>query len=486
MRDLIGALALVGALSTPAVSDVRARAVANNALGAALDAVVSSPTLSSATVGGEVRSLPGGEIIYAREAKKSLRPASILKLVTTAAALDALGSERRFQTTVETADRLDGSGRLAGDVYLVGRGDPSLGGRHAGVDTVQAIDGLVSQLYAEGVRRIEGRLLGYGGAFPGERRGSDWGWEDLVWWYGAEVSALFVNDGCVRLRAAPGERSGDPVVVVADPPSAYYRLVSSATTAAGGTRAELTLNRPAGQNEIRLSGSLAVGDPPWEGWVALEDPACFAATLLAERLRASGISVAGGVASTSEPLPTGLRLLASRQSPTVGEIVHMVNKESHNLGAEVLSRLTGIATSGEGTASAAREGALVLLGRLQVPAEGFVLEDGSGLSRSDLVTAHGMAALLVAMDSHPASAVFRSSLPVAGMDGTLRGRMKGTAAEGRVAAKTGTLRLTSTLAGYVTTRSGRRLAFAFLVNNARSPREANAALDAMAVTLASH
>ena len=113
------------------------------------------------------------------------------------------------------------------------------------------------------------------------------------------------------------------------------------------------------------------------------------------------------------------------------------------------------------------------------------MEDGSGLSRSDLATAAGMAALLVAMDRHPAGAAFIDALPVAGVDGTLKGRMKGTAAEGRVRAKTGTIRHTAALAGYVTTRRGERLAFAMLVNNARSLREANKAMDALAVALAS-
>ena len=162
----------------------------------------------------------------------------------------------------------------------------------------------------------------------------------------------------------------------------------------------------------------------------------------------------------------------------------MVNKESHNLGAEVLLRLGGVAASGAGTAAGGRDGVLALLDRLSIPAPTFVVEDGSGLSRSDLVTARGMASLLVAMDRHPAAAEFRASLPVAGVDGTLASRMK--RAQGLILAKTGTVRATSSLAGYVTDRSGRRYAFAFIANNAPSARQAGAALDAIAVALATH
>jgi D-alanyl-D-alanine carboxypeptidase/D-alanyl-D-alanine-endopeptidase (penicillin-binding protein 4) len=450
-----------------------------------LDALLEVPALRSATVGVEVRRLPGGEVLYSRNGEKSLRPASIQKLLSTALALDVLGSERRFLTTVETASPIDSGGLISGDVYFVGRGDPSLGGRYSAEDALASVDRLVDEIRAAGVRRIEGRVLGHGALFPGERRGSDWGWEDLVWWYGAEVSALFVADGCVRLRASAGAREGDPVTLLADPPSSYYRVVSSAVTASAGGKAELTLERPSGQNGIWLSGTMAVGEAPWEGWVALENPALFAATLLAERLTAAGIPVTAGSATDSGPLPEGLRVLASRQSPTVAEIVRMVNKESHNLGAEVLLRHGGIAAAGQGTLAGGRDGTLALLARLGVPAETFVIEDGSGLSRSDLVTAKGMAALLVAMDDHKAAADFRASLPVAGVDGTLAHRMKSSAAVGRVLAKTGTLRATSSLAGYVTTRSGNRMAFAFIVNNAPSARQAGAALDALAVALAS-
>ena len=193
----------------------------------------------------------------------------------------------------------------------------------------------------------------------------------------------------------------------------------------------------------------------------------------------------GGVATSSLPLPAGARVLATHESAPMAEMIRVVNKESQNLHAEMLLRLVGLKVEGEGSAAKGHEAVAELAKRLGVPDEGWGLADGSGLARTDLITPRGLVALLVAMDRHPHAAAFRDSLPVAGVDGTLEKRMRGTAAEGRVVAKTGTLRLANALAGYVTTARGERLAFAVVVNNhAGKSREAVAAIDAVAVALA--
>ena len=154
------------------------------------------------------------------------------------------------------------------------------------------------------------------------------------------------------------------------------------------------------------------------------------------------------------------------------------NKDSLNLQAELLLRLVGQRAGGAGTAEAGAAAVNSFLQRAGVASDGWQIRDGSGLSRSDLVTASGLVDLLVAMDRHPQAAVFRASLPVAGVDGTLETRLRGTPAVRRVTAKTGTLGLAQALVGYATTACGERLAFAVIVNNARRPREAITAIDA--------
>jgi D-alanyl-D-alanine carboxypeptidase/D-alanyl-D-alanine-endopeptidase (penicillin-binding protein 4) len=169
----------------------------------------------------------------------------------------------------------------------------------------------------------------------------------------------------------------------------------------------------------------------------------------------------------------------------MAEMIRVVNKESQNLHAEMLLRLVGLKAKGEGSAEKGHEAIAEMAKRLGVPDAGWGLEDGSGLARTDLLTPRGLVALLVAMDRHPHAAAFRESLPVAGVDGTLEKRMRGTAAEKRAVAKTGTLRLTNALAGYVATGRGERLAFAIVVNNhAGKSREAVTAIDAIATALA--
>lgn len=430
-----------------------------------IERIAARPPLVAAFWGIEVRSLRTGRVLYARDSARNFKPASTVKLVTTAAALDAFGPDERLRTTVETSGRLDALGRVLGDVYLVGRGDPNLSGRFRDGRATAVLEDLSEALRAAGVRRIEGRLVGHDGLFAGERRGEDWSWGDLVWSYGAEVSALSFNDNSARLTAAPGERVGDPLVVDADPPSSHYRVVSTAVTSAAGSKAELVLRNDPGTNLFQLSGSWPLGGLPWEGRVAIADPARYAATALAEALSARGIRITGGVQTSSDPLPPGLRVLAAHDSEPMAEIVKVVNKESQNLHTEMLLRLLGARLKGAGTVQAGHEAVADFLERLAVPSETWSLQDGSGLSRSDIVTPRGLVALLAAMDRHRHAAAFRDSLAVAGVDGTLRHRMRGTPAEGRVLAKTGSLRLVNALAGYATHRTGDRLAFAVVFNN---------------------
>jgi D-alanyl-D-alanine carboxypeptidase/D-alanyl-D-alanine-endopeptidase (penicillin-binding protein 4) len=459
----------------------------------AIDAIVSRPDFAPAFWGIEVRSLGTGRTLYARNAEKAFRPASNMKLVTTAAALDAYGPDARLRTTVETAGRLDGLGRILGDVYLVGRGDPDLSARFTPGRPTSAFEEMADALVAAGVRRIEGRLVGHEGAFTGDRRGPDWAWDDLAWGYGAEVSALSFADNQVEARVTPGERVGDPAVLDVSPALGCVAVSSSVTTSEPAPAAPepaatgeetVSLQREPGSNEVRLSGHVPLGGS-WTGELSVGDPARCAARVFADVLEAKGVRVTGGVATSSDPLPAGARVLAVHESPKVAGIVRVVNKESQNLHAEMLLRLVGLKAKGEGSVAKGREAVADFVTRLGVPDEGWALADGSGLSGFDLLTPRGLVALLAAMDRHPCAAAFRDSLPIAGVDGTLEDRMKGTPAEGRVLAKTGTLRLARALAGYVTTTRGERLAFAIVVNNAEGRgREARAAVDDVAVALA--
>jgi D-alanyl-D-alanine carboxypeptidase/D-alanyl-D-alanine-endopeptidase (penicillin-binding protein 4) len=413
----------------------------------------------------EVRSLSTGRVLYARDADASMMPASAMKLATTAAALDAFGPDARFRTTVQAAGNEGPGGVLSGDLYLVGSGDPSLSRELVIRPEHGMLELLADTLYQAGVRRVEGKIIGADVLFSGDRRGADWTWGDLVWWYGAEVSALTFADGSLNLKITPGAAPGAPLVVERHPATDYVGVISKATTCAPAEPPGLVLTRAFGRNQVELSGCLPPASPTLDRWVAVEDPAAYAAAVFAETLKAKGIEVAGGTASGAA-VPSGLRVLASYDGAPMADILKDVNKLSHNLRAEMLLRLVGHKVSGVGTAEAGRDAVLAFLSAQGVDTHGWDMEDGSGLSRSDLVTAHGFVDLLAAMDKHPLAARFRDSLPVAGVDGTLERRLGGARTRGLIQAKTGTLNHTGALAGYAAPAKGERLAFAILVNHA--------------------
>lgn len=472
---LLAALALAAALAAPAF----ARDASTGALRKPVDRILDRAGLDVAFWGVEVRRLRDGKVLYSRNATRHFTPASTTKLLTTAAALDAFGADHRLATTLQATARIDGQGRLLGDLYLVGAGDPSLGQADPEKEKPAALEVLADALRAAGVKRIEGGIVGHEGLFAGDRRGDGWDWDDLTWWYGAEVSALSWNDNAAELRVAAGEREGDLVVAHRLPESRYYSLRVTARTAAAGSEPALKVTRAAG-NAFEISGTLPLGGEPWKGFVALEDPALYAATVFAETLAARGVTVMAPPRTSSAPLPPGSRELGRFEGPTMAELIAGVNKPSQNLHAEMLLRLLGARAEGApGDVEKGLKAAAAFRDRVGVRDDSWRVEDGSGLSRLNLIGPQGLVDLLVAMHRHPHAAAFRASLPVAGQDGTLKRRMKDGPAAGKVLAKTGTLTSANALGGYVDAKSG-PLVFALFANHHTVPgREATAAADAL-------
>jgi D-alanyl-D-alanine carboxypeptidase/D-alanyl-D-alanine-endopeptidase (penicillin-binding protein 4) len=462
-------------------------------LAARLERLLDAPAFASAAWGADVRVLENGVRLYARDAERAFTPASVAKLFVSAAALDAWGPQERVRTTVESDGVLAPQGRLVGDLVLVGRGEANLSARFENGNASAAFERLANALYEAGVRRVEGRLLGDESAFSGPRRGADWPWEDLVWWYGAEVSALSFNDNCVMVTVIPGGRVGAPAQVALSPRSAYVTLDNQTRTGAPGSAPELTLERTLGGNHILLGGSYPLGAAPRTLAVALEDPARFAVTVFAEVLNARGIQVVGGIdvvrapaAPARQPVPVKpRRVWASFEGPPLLEDLVVVNKRSQNLHAELLLRRLGLHAGGAGTSADGQAALRAFAARAGLPAEGFELRDAAGLSSANSLTPAHLTGLLAFMARHPHAAAFMASLPVAGVDGTLEGRGRGTALQGRVLAKTGTLTHVHTLAGYLTRRDGTRLVFALLLNQYLGPTaQAHAAQDAFLQALA--
>ncbi|HJR08698.1 MAG TPA: D-alanyl-D-alanine carboxypeptidase/D-alanyl-D-alanine-endopeptidase [Pyrinomonadaceae bacterium] len=495
-------------------------------LRARINEVLSQPALAHALFGIKVVSLDTGRVLFEEDAGKLLVPASNMKLYTVAAALDRLGPEFRFTTSVYAREAPDKKGKLRGDLIVYGRGDPTFATRFNGVgnaDYYKAIDDLAARIAAAGVKQVEGDIVGDESYFTGPPRGASWEWDDLQWYYGADVSALTVNDNAVDLTVKPGAKVGDPCIVSAGPDiariintgarqlsgsppppsvagsdsSAPLTIINNTTTSTRASKRELVVDRPIGQNGLIVSGSLPLDDPPYTGSVSVPRPAYAFVTMLRTSLERRGVTVRGRTtvvnadARKLAPLDmTKLIEIAKRESPPFSEIAAHTLKPSQNLYTELILRTLGKQfPSTDPTLTTAQAGTSVVrafLNEAGVANSHLALVDGSGLARQNLITAEATVQLLTYMSRHRYAAVWRDAQPVAGVDGTLRGRMRNTVAAGNLRAKTGTLSNVSGLSGYVTTAAGERLAFSMLVNHYpddQPPRQSY--MDTIAILLAS-
>jgi D-alanyl-D-alanine carboxypeptidase/D-alanyl-D-alanine-endopeptidase (penicillin-binding protein 4) len=318
-----------------------------------------------------------------------------------------------------------------------------------------------------------------------------WTIDDMLWSYGAAVSAIAVNDNTFTLELRAGEREGDAATFTVEPASDFYTIENTIRTSAHGSEEKLAAAREPGSRTIRVSGTMPAGAPPRRLTIAIEEPAEYAAALLTRLLEARGIKIhgvararhAGDAAVSGESRPAET-VLAERMSEPLAEEIRHVNKNSLNLHAELLLLLTGYEKSGATT----REGALKFAADFYKAAgiaDGdVVLSDGSGLSRRDLVTPRAIAQMLNYAAAQPWGEIYRTSLPIAGEDGTLSERMKNTAAAGRIFAKTGTVEHVVALSGYATTTRDAHLIFSILGNNnSLHAQTADTVLDAIAVAM---
>jgi D-alanyl-D-alanine carboxypeptidase/D-alanyl-D-alanine-endopeptidase (penicillin-binding protein 4) len=471
-----------------------------NSLHARIAAHISQPRFASALWGVKVASLDTGRTLFEHNADKLMKPASNAKLYTGALALDRLGPDFRIKTSLYAAARPSKAGTLNGDLIVYGRGDPSCAARFQDGNYTHLLDPLADALVVAGVKRIKGDLVGDESYFRGPPMGSGWTWDDLQYYYGAEVSALTIQDNVIDLVFKPGKSIGEPCAITPAPATDFVVFFNRTGTGPANGLREINLYRPIGENLVYVSGSLPLSGSNHTDAVAVHDPARWYLTLFKETLLQRGIRVSGKLRTVNwldrelEPLALSKLIeIGSVRSRPLSEIVDKMMKPSQNLYAQLL--LLHVAANSVRATNAPRNQTTEEIGvaELQdflatsgIKKGEVLLEEGSGLSRGALLTPNATVELLKFMSRHRHAAVFRDALPIAGVDGTLRSRMKGTRAEGNVRAKTGSLRYVNTLSGYVTTAAGERLAFSIMLNN-HNPDPAFPApadVDAIAILLA--
>ncbi|MDT7604012.1 MAG: hypothetical protein QOF61_2009 [Acidobacteriota bacterium] len=510
-------------------------------LRARISDVLARPELAPAHFSIKVVSLDTGALVFEQDAGKMMSPASNMKLYTVSTALDRLGPDFRFVTSIYAAEKPDAKGRVKGDLIVYGRGDPSFATRFAGnSDYFKGIEELAARLVAAGVKRVDGNLVGDESYFTGSPLGAGWEWDDLQWYYGAPVSALTINDNAVDIFVKPGASEGASAIMTAGPaftgfPVVYggatdeqtlsrnaspLAVVNRVQTSARGVKREINVERPLGQSYVEVSGTIPLGDTGWTDSITTPRPALMFASMLRAALERQGVQIKGRTQSLDaharellkQPFDaTRLVEIARRESPPFSEVAAQTMKPSQNLYTELILRTLGkqpsqtpmaAAQAGQPTPQAAQPlpspdrrtsaelGSAVVRQFLREAGvrdvEHLSLVDGSGLARQDLVSAESTVELLTYMSRHRYAQVFYDALPIAGVDGTLRGRMKGTPAAGNLRAKTGTLSNVSSVSGYVTTAAGEHLVFSMMVNHYTDERVPRTNLmDQIGVLLAS-
>ena len=490
-----------------------------------INALVAQPEVARAHWGIDVVGMDGAPIFALNEGQ-FFQPASNAKLFTTAAAMALLGGDSRFETKVLAEGTLSAAGRLSGELVLRGDGDGNISGRLipyvapakgapedvVGPDALIVLARLADQVVAAGVKAIDGDVVGDDTLFAWEPYPQDWSIDDMMWGFGAPVSALSVNDNQIRVTVIPGvlpktksvrgAEGPTAAVVKLDPPLPYYTVEADVQTVAKKSKWGVEMERAPGSRTLRIYGTIAEGAGGDAQEIAIADPAEYAAKALKQMLEDRGVTVRGKAVARHRlpfdtqgfqeqaraPLPglssegvtpaclrcnvqddpySGAKQLAVHRSPTVAEDVMVTNKVSQNLHAELLLHQLSVARSDDPRAGSRAQGARVVrqfLLNAGIDKDDFVFLDGSGLSGHDLVTPRATVKLLQYATTQPWYADWKRSLPVGGVDGSLQSRFAKEPLRGHVLAKTGTLGEARALSGYLECASGKTVLFSIMVD----------------------
>ena len=417
-----------------------------------------SGALHGTDAGVAVIDADSGEVLASHQADRLLYLASVTKLLTTAAALRLLPEGIRFTTR---AQGKVSAGRVSGPLRLVGGGDPKLLPPH--------LTQLAKDLFAAGVREIPDGVVVDTSFFGGDALPPGFAIKNTDAGYRASTGAAAVNFGAVRVLARGG-RVGAPPRVTVQPASDAVVVDNRARTVGGKRKALQVVARALADGRTRLTVTGSLGRRArYNKRKRVASPDLMAGHLLVKALRGLGVDVRGGVRLSTEPTPADVPVLARVVGQDLQQTITDINVYSNNFMAETLFRHLG---RGPGASSGgwkrAQERLATALAELGVQRRGVTLVNGSGLYRASRATAGAIARLLQRMATAPEGPRFARSMPVAGVSGTLRKRLRGEATRGRVKGKTGTLDEVVSLAAYVPTAGGRRLAVAIVINEAKA------------------
>ena len=465
----IGSIQKIAQAQTPVTPVTTTKQICPAQLSSAINTIINHPQFSRVRWGILVKPLSSEKILYSQDSQKYFISASNMKLFTTAAALQKLGAYFRIRTSIYDESN--------GVLRVVGRGDPSLKNAQLRI--------LSKQLYQQGIRQIN-QLIADDSYFQGEVVNSSWEWEDIQADYGAPVNSLIVNENASILTSLP-QTIGQPLKIQWNDPTETYhwKVENNSVTTEADKPGFVQVNRDLKGQIIRINGQLAVNSQPDITGLAVFDPIANFIRQFRQNLAREGITVKE---TASSNLSKNDKEIAAVESPPLAELLIETNVNSNNLYAEALLRSLAIKKPREKNQNTADIGLQVVretLTQLGVEPEGYVIVDGSGLSRKNLTTPAALVQVLQGIGKSPQAEVFRASLPIAGVNGTLKNRFLNTAAAGMVQAKTGSMTGISALSGYMNAPNYEPLVFSIIVNQSEQPGKVmRTAIDEIVILLA--
>lgn len=459
----------------------------NEKLAEKLNAILTHSSLDGTSVSVSVRNAEDGEVLYERHGDQRLHPASNMKLLSGAAAMETLGEDYRFTTEVLTDGDVRGK-VLHGDLYLKGKGDPTL--------MKEDLDQFAAELKERGIKNIKGDLIGDDTWYDDVRLSLDLNWSDEPYYTGAQVSALTLSPnedydaGTVIVEAHPGEETGDESDVTVTPATDYVTIVNNTETVAAGESKDISIEREHGSNEIVVEGTIPVDGTRSRSWVSVWEPTGYAVDVFKKSLEENGLKFIGNSDVKTGETPEETSVLASRESMPLEELFIPFMKLSNNGHGEILTKEMGKVIHDEGSWDEGIDVIEEFIADLGMDNDTILLRDGSGMSHKNMIPANELSNFLVAVKDKSWFPSFKNSLPVAGaserfVGGSLRYRMTEPPAQGNVVAKTGSLTGVSTLSGYVTSQDGEELVFSIMLNNYLGSSD-TVLEDSIAETLAGH
>jgi D-alanyl-D-alanine carboxypeptidase/D-alanyl-D-alanine-endopeptidase (penicillin-binding protein 4) len=461
------------------------------------------PDVRRGRVGVKIVSLATGKVIFEEDADKYFMPASNMKNFTVSTAIEKLTPDFRFITSVYAAAIPGPDGIVKGDLRVFGRGDVSMSTRFNGGDAFKGLDALVDKIVQAGVKKIEGDIVGDDSYFRGFSIPGGWEWDDLQWDYGAEVSALPLNDSVISVNVRPGP-AGYACSVKMTPYNPVMRVTNRCITSPAGSRRNLSVHKRIDQNILEITGTMPANDGGWNGTVSVSRPAELFAALLKQRLGEKGVVITGNYRyekRSDGSLPVGVEITKLESVP-LSTIAANTMKPSQNMYTETLLWTLGeedrkrIDTPTISTAlpSVQKDSSELGIGVVRqfltgigVASDGIIQYDGSGLSRHNLITPAAVVQLYTYMGKQSRfSQAWRDSLTIGGVDGTLRNRFRGTRASGNVRGKTGTIDQVSALSGYIKTAAGEELVFSMVVNGVPENATRVSLIDEVVISLANY